>query len=569
MSHRQEHSVHRLVCAAFSTFAATMSAAMAQGVELVSVDAGGGPADGASTSRALSGDGRWFAFTSSSSDLVAGDGNGVSDVFVRDRWSGVTTRVSVDSSGGDGNGASSAPAISGDGRYVAFVSAANNLVAGDANGKQDIFLRDLQAGVTTLVSVATSGAQGDGDSSGPWLDWDGDVVAFASAATNFAAGDKNKAQDIFVRDLGAGTTTRVSVSSSGGEANGRSMRASLDRSGMLVCFSSAADNLVAGDGNVRTDCFVHDRATAGTIRISVNDAGFGGTDDSGDPEISGDGTKVVFDSASTNLVAGDTNGKSDIFLRDLVAGTTSRISVDAQGVQADGDSVEASLSDDGRIICFASRATNLVPQDGNGAKDVFVVQLDRQMVTRVSCQADGSDGDGNSGNPELSNDGYVVTFESVATNLVPGDTNGLTDVFSHATPEVRALGYGNGVAGSGGITPKLTAIGGRADGDDGYSVTISDAVGFSSGLLLICGAPADVPFAGGRLYVDPGLVLIPLPVLLGGVPGFPGAGSLTIDGEDVTALAGVSAYLQTLLLDPAAPKGISISNALEMDIVAR
>lgn len=543
--------------------------ASGQGLSKVSLADHGGEANGPSTSRSLSGDGARVAFWSDASDLLLLDTNGASDVFVRDRKTGQLTLVSANTSGLPGNGSSSAPALSGDGLRCAFVSSASDLVPGDANGRQDVFLRDLVAGTTTLVSVSTAGVQGDGDSSGPWLDWDGDTVAFASLAKNLVSGDTNNFQDIFIRDLTAGTTSRESLSSAGVQGNGRSLRATLTHDGVLVCFASAANNLVSGDGNNRSDCFVRDRATGTTSRVSVADAGHAGNDHSGDPEISGDGSVVVFDSLADNLVAGDTNLDSDVFLHDRAAATTVRLSVDASGNEVDLDSVEASVSADGNLVCFSSAATNLVPGDGNGVADVFVVERDRGLLTRISVAVDGSEADAACINPQLATDGYVAIFESAATTLVAGDAAGTRDVFAHATPEVGFVPYGSGLAGAGGYVPDLAGFGGRGNGDAGYAVEITAGVGFAPGLLLIAGGQASFPLFGGIGLVDFGLLLTAMPLLLGGRYGVPGDGELAFDGVDVTEVVDVSVYLQVLLIDAAAPKGISMTNGLELMVIGR
>jgi Tol biopolymer transport system component len=552
-------------------FAALFLAAPAigQGLSKVSLSSGGGEANGASTSRSLSGDGSLVAFTSDATDLITGDLNGASDVFLRDRATGTTVLVSANPFGQCGNGSSSAPALSGDGRFCAFVSSASDLVAGDSNGKADIFLRDLTAGTTVLVSVSTAGVQGDGDSSGPWVDWNGDVVAFASAAKNLVPGDSNNFQDIFVRDLSAFATSRVSVATSGAEGNGRSLRATVTHDGLLVCFASAASNLVSGDGNNRSDCFVHDRTTGTTTRVSVASAGPAGNDHSGDPEISGDGSVVVFDSLASNLVPGDTNLDSDVFLHDRASATTVRISVDAAGGEVDLDSVEASVSTDGNVVCFSSQATTLVPGDTNGVADVFIVERDRGLITRISLGVDGSEADADCENPELSNDGYVAIFESAATTLVGGDGAGVRDVFAHATPEVGFVPYGAGLAGSGGFVPALTGVGGRGNGDFGYFAELTDGLGFAPGLLLVSTGDASFPLFGGTGLVDFGRLLASVPILLSGPFGSPGAGEIVLDGVDVTEMVDVSIYLQIVLVDSGAQKKISISNGLEMQILGR
>src|SRR5437016_5587381 len=242
----------------------------AQTTERVSVTSGGTEGNGASLGSALSADGRFVAFDSAATDLVAGDTNGVSDVFVHDRQTGTTERVSVASDGTQGNGKSGLlsfafpPALSGDGRFVAFVSFATNLVAGDTNGATDVFVHDRQASTTERVSVAFYGTQGNDASSSPALSGAGRFVSCPSAATNLVAGDTNGATDVFVHDRQTGTTERVSVASGGTQGNGISAAPALSADGRFVAFHSTATNLVAGDTNGANDVFVHDRQASTT-----------------------------------------------------------------------------------------------------------------------------------------------------------------------------------------------------------------------------------------------------------------------------------------------------------------
>jgi hypothetical protein len=257
-------------------------------------------------------------FRSASTNLVPGDTNGSIDIFVRDRLLGTTERVSVDS-----NGAQAAPglgsdraSISDDGRFVAFDSVAANLVALDSNGVPDIFVHDRVSGTTALVSIASSGAQGNGLSVEGSISADGRWVAFHSAASNLVPGDTNSAEDVFVRDLLMGTTQRASVTSAGNEADAASLAATITRDGRCVAFFSFATNLAAGDTNGKADVFVHDFASAATVRVSVDSSGAEGDGDSTIAAISEDGRFVAMQSAASNLVPGDANGAEDVFLRD-------------------------------------------------------------------------------------------------------------------------------------------------------------------------------------------------------------------------------------------------------------
>ena len=277
--------------------------------------------------------------------------------------------------------------ISFDGRFVAFAANAENMVPGDTNGATDVFVRDRQAGTTTRVSVATGGAQGTGASSEPSISADGRFVAFSSLAPNLVPGDTNGQRDVFVHDRQTGTTTRVSVVTGGAQGctgtgtpptcaastgAGASSLPSISDDGTVVAFASLATFFAAGDTNAASDIFVHDRSTTTTTRVSVGAGGAQGTEGSFFPSISGNGRFVAFDSIAPNLVAGDTNALRDVFVHDRQTGTTTRASITRTLAQASGASYFPTLNADGRFVAFASDATNLVPGDTNAAPDVFV-----------------------------------------------------------------------------------------------------------------------------------------------------------------------------------------------------
>ncbi|MEN6642914.1 MAG: Ig-like domain-containing protein [Armatimonadia bacterium] len=243
-------------------------------------------------------------------------------MFVHDRTTGTTTRVSVATGGAQGDDKSFDSSISANGRYVAFYSRARNLVAGDTNCYPDVFVHDCTTGSTTRVSVATGGAQANGDSDRPSISADGRYVAFVSEASNLVAGDTGDFQDVFLHDRTTGTTTRVSVATGGAQANGHNFDPSISADGRYVAFSSWGSNLVAGDTNERDDVFVHDRTTGTTTRVSVATGGAQGDSTSGYPSISANGRYVAFESEASNLVAGDTNGTYDVFIRDTLGVTT-------------------------------------------------------------------------------------------------------------------------------------------------------------------------------------------------------------------------------------------------------
>jgi len=419
--------------------------------ERVSVDSAGNQGNDRSNGAAISSDGRYVAFGSSASNLVPGDTSHAGDVFVHDRQTGITERVSVDSAGNQGNNSSGFSAISADGRYVAFDSHASNLVPDDTNecgspdhpnNCDDIFVHDRQTGVTERVSMNSVGNQGNDDSSFAAISADGRYVAFLSYATNLVVGDTNAARDVFVHDRQTGATTRVSVDSGGNEGNGQSYIPAISADGRYVAFDSLASNLVPGDTNDGWDVFVHDRQTGGTTRVSVDSAGNEGNDYSGSPAITPDGRYVAFNSSASNLVPGDTNDGGDVFVHDRQTGVTERVSVDSAGNQGNGWSYEAAISAGGRYVAFVSSASNLVPGDTNGDADIFVHDRDTDAdgifdepgaiaTERVSGASNGRQGNGYSSSPAVSADGRYVAFESCASNLLEEDTNWATDVFVH------------------------------------------------------------------------------------------------------------------------------------------
>lgn len=340
-------------------------------------------------------------------------------------------RVSLATSGVEGNASSLQTVVTPDGRWSAFASLATNLVSGDTNGLRDVFVHDSSTGITVRVSVSTSGAQGDGNSSSPQISDEGRFVSFESLATNLVTGDGNATQDVFVHDRMTGTTTLVSRSASGVQANGQCGLHTMSSSADYIAFWSTATNLVPGDTNGVGDVFVRERATGVVELVSVSSGGSQGNAESADPSISADGRLVAFGSIASNLVPGDTNGFGDCFLRDRLAGTTARISVSTVGLEGNGGSSEPRISDDGTAVVFWGTADNLVPGDTNGAWDVFVHDLSSDSTTRISVSSQGVESNGNSASGFLSATGRYACFYSFGSNLVPADDNGMSDVFLH------------------------------------------------------------------------------------------------------------------------------------------
>ena len=407
----------------------------ASDIERVSITSVGIQANGNSEEPSISSDGSIVAFISEATNLVPGDTNDVQDVFVHDLDTGITERVSVASAGTQGDDDAFTLSLSSNGSFVAFGSFATNLVGGDTNDVIDVFVHDRDTGTTERVSIATVGTQANDESFSPAISSNGRFVAFRSDATNLVANDTNNNSDIFVRDRTLGVTQRVSVASDETQANGDSILPEISSDGRFVAFSSEASNLVAGDTNNQADIFVHDRQNDTTVLI-VGPAEF--SSGSGiiivAPNISPDGDFVGFRSNADDLVPGDTNNSFDTFLIDRVTAIAERSSVSTSEVEGNSDSSRPSISSNNRFVVFSSSATNLVSEDTNGFEDVFVRDRDAGRTRRVSLTFDGSEGDNRSFSAVISGDGQFVAFTSLAENLVENDSNSALDIFVIPNP---------------------------------------------------------------------------------------------------------------------------------------
>lgn len=451
-----------------------------RGRTLMASATGRGPGNGDSgagrqnTSRAvISADGRFVAFPSFASNLVPRDANGRIDVFVRNLQTGTIARASVTSSEeewtDDGSPPGQPPAatpqramtsvsISADGRYVAFNSFARDLVPGDTNGEasqtrqtgagEDTFVRDMVTGTTTRVSVSSSGRQGvrraDGDPryrvllgccAGTAISADGRYVAFTSWWEDLVPSDTNEQPDVFVHDRRTGRTTLVSIAP-GGAQMWTATQPFMSADGRYVGFGG-----IPPSGGYQV--FVRDMHRAKTVLASFTRRGTAPNGISSRGSISEDGRFVVFGSSASDIVPGDTNGMVDVFRADLQTRTVARVSVDSRGRQqeapqgnenqtsnfASSPEPEPQASGDGRFVTFGSPAANLVPGDTNGLWDVFVHDTVTGATWRVSVGTHGDEGNNYSGIPSISRTGRYVAFSSLATNLVAGDDNGTSDVF--------------------------------------------------------------------------------------------------------------------------------------------
>jgi Tol biopolymer transport system component len=522
----------------------------------VSVDSAGVEAIRGGSDPSISADGRFVAFKSEDRNLVAGDTNLSPDIFIHDLVTGITERVSVSSSGEQGSGASSRPAISADGRFVAFESRAWNLVADDRNPCTDVFVHDRVTGITERVSIDSSGHEGTDDSRWASISADGQLVAFYSLSP-LVADDTNGVEDVFVRDRTTGITERVSVDASGAQANARSGHPSISGDGRFVAFASAASNLVAGDTNDDGDVFVHDRITGSTECISVDPAGNVGIEGSGGPAISADGRYVAFYSNSSNLIAGDTNDFGDVFVRDRSIGVTERVSVDSSGAEADLPCDFASISADGQLVAFESRSTNLVAGDTNSEMDVFVHDRTHGITERVSVHSSGAEASDGGEETSITADGQVVAFWSNSADLVFGDKNHNSDVFVHDRRiSATWYNYGAGLYGTLGV-PSFSS---RSDPVLGTTLMldVADSCGdYTVGLLFLGFERASIHSGwGADLLVEPAVTFL--------VGLSPWGNCFIQEIPDDATLAGLLVDLQVIEADPGAVKGISFTPGLEL-----
>ena len=316
-----------------------------------------------------------------------------------------TELISFGSENDTANDYSLNPAVNSDGRYVAFQSVASDLVLDDTNRTSDIFVRDLHNSETVLVSSAADGTQGNRWSDTPSISDDGRFVAFASSSTNLSPTDTDSINDIFVKDLHSGEITLASVGSSGAKANGSSFHASISGNGQFVTFSSSATNLVGGDTDGQADVYVRDLINGTTRLVNTTTAGIKGNAVAYDPTISDDGQVIAFRSRATNFVIGNSNGFDDIYVKDLQSGTTTLASVSVSGSSANNSSIAPALSGDGRFVSFHSRATDLSHDDNDSFSDIYVRDLVTGTTRVASTNESGLKGNSSSYSPSISDDG--------------------------------------------------------------------------------------------------------------------------------------------------------------------
>jgi Tol biopolymer transport system component len=441
--------------------------------QLVSVSSSGTPGNWHSEGAFVSDDGRFVAFASFADNFVSGDTNSQSDVFVRDMLTGQTTRVSVRSDGAEGDGESYACGISGDGRWTVYYSSSSNLVPADTNGVQDVFVYDRVLSQTVRASLSSFGGEGDGWSAFSAISADGRWVAFESVASNLVPGDTNAFVDVFLKDMQSGLLTRVSVGPGGAQGDAESEFPSISANGRYVSFESAASNLVPGDDASTFDIVVFDRITGVSALASASPSGLHGPGvafaETGNP-VSADGRFVTFATANA-LEPGDTNGTYDIYVRDFVANTLSRVSYSWTGQQAEHNVFWGASSGDASIVAFVTDDATLIPGDTNFGNDVFVracpfpsipVYASTCIGTSVDCPcSNAGNGVGGCENSLLTGGAELAAHGSAS---ISADTlrlsawripDGVATMFFQAPAATTRTPYGDGLLCLGGSTSRL------------------------------------------------------------------------------------------------------------------
>jgi Tol biopolymer transport system component len=485
----------------------------------VSLTPDGAQGNSVSSEPTTSSDGRYVAFSSYATNLAPLTYNGPQNVYRNDRFTGRVVLISSSPLFGSGNSESRSPSISGDGRFVAFDTAAR-LDPQDFNGNSDVYVRDAEG---TQISRVSLPASGTGDPNGasirPSLSSDGRLIAYESIAGNIVTNDSNGVSDIFVYDMQSNTTTRISISTNGTQANGMSLNATISADGRYVAFESAATNLISGDTNGVNDIFVRDMLLSTTIRVSVDSSGIQGNFASHRPRLSGTGQFVVFSSDATNLVFLDSNGWEDVFVHDQVSGNTARASVDSSDFDGNGPSIDGSISDDGRFVAFTSYASNLVVGDTNSAGDVFLRDRVAGTTQRISLSSAGVQGNNVSMASMVAPNGSITVFSSLANNLVGGDSNNVEDVFVRdLTP--ASTPYCTAKVNSLGCTPSLRSEGTpSASTGSGFILSAAYILNNTNGLMFYgTSGAASLPFQAGTLCVQAPLRRTPIQNAAGNAP---------------------------------------------------
>jgi len=545
---------------------------------LVSFATNGDQANSTCDRPSMSADGRYIAFDGHATTLVNGDTNGVVDVFVRDVLLETTVRVSVDSAGAQGNGTSESPVISGDGRYVAFLSHATNLVPQDTNGVDDVFVHDLLSGITERVSVSSSGVQQNlgfvGEQLG--ISHDGSRIVFSSEATNLTFVPVASHRDVYLRDRSTLTTQLVSFRPPIIASDGVCHRATLSADGNVVAFQSHATNLVLGDTNQDTDIFVFDLGSNTIERVSLGDQGQQGFSHAVESSLSADGSLVAFDSLANNLFPGDGNGVSDVFVFDRALGTSRLASFALGGGAANGISSTPVLNATGSHVMFRTKATDVYVGDVNSTTtDLVLRDLATDEIEHLTVSTDGRSANVNCRGGDLSADATLVCFSHRdRRHLVYGDLNTDEDIFLRDRTATWPQPYCPEGENSLGCATALTVSGTpSASAGTGFTVSANGILNGQTVVLFysLTGAD-DRVFYAGTLCIEQPFLLGPIASSGGGGP--PGTNCLGNVQFDLNAFGsqnpgagwtvGTSVWIQAIHRDPGfhPSRGAVLTNAV-------
>ena len=421
----------------------------------------------------------------------------VTSAAIAEAFAGQTTRVSVSSSGVTADGSASSAVVSADGRYAVFASAATNLRDGVVTTGTHVYRHDRTTGRTVLVSVTPAGAPGNDVSRDPSVSADGRFVVFGSFATDLVDGDTNVRQDVFVRDMVTGTTRLVSGATEGvvglagaSSLSGLSGAREITDDGRYIVFNSFATNLVAGVTNGTHHVYVKDMTTGAVVRASVNDAGEPGNRPSVQPAISGDGRVVAFQSTSTNFTSSPLFNSAQIFVRQLPDGPTT-LETPAAAAAARRSAVPT-LSYDGRYLAFESDAPLDTADLDNGTSDIFLRDREARTTVLASLSPNAVSG-AFSARPSISGDGRWVVFDSLDELLVDGDLGGHNDVFLYDRDARTVVLVSRNDAGEQANGPSGLVAGGASVSSNGQVVL------FGSLATNLVAAPA--PSGSNQLYV--------------------------------------------------------------------
>lgn len=453
----EHRSVRAVGLAAVSLLLAAASARAQGDFEHINVAASGGLADAGASMPSLNHDGRYVVYSSTATNLVPGGTSGTRHIFLRDRTAATTTLI-TQRLGVEANGDSDAPVLSADGRFIAFHTEATNLVTFESNGYTDVYVYDRVADTFTLVSNGASGGGGAaGGSCCPAISPDGRWVAFYSAAPDVVQNDTNGWTDAFVFDRSNATTQTASLGPGGvqgnyyttvtgiGATSGQiAVTTNASGTGCFVAFQSMADNLVPGANWGETCVFLRDTALGVTTLVAANAAGAQATGATRGVTMTADARYVAFETRAPNLVPGDLTD-SDTFVRDTQAASVVKANLSSQQLLGQTSFYSAplpygpSMSADGRFVVFETKFAALAPNDTNLKNSIYMRDLVDQRTWRIDSGPRGEEPNDHCIAPWMSGDGRFVVFASLATNLLANDTNAAVDIFLES---VRSTTYG-------------------------------------------------------------------------------------------------------------------------------